>query len=151
MVELKAKRHLKAIRKFEVSVPSNIAENRVNLLNDGVAQCYPDNELYFTTVQEQYPMIEIDLKMTRIVKGVVIYLRVDALAPELDGKGSCVSNQRNYSWKHGRELKLYNRVFARLCRLLINMLLTLLTNKIRNSHNFRSNTVDSYCIFTIIC
>ena len=90
MVELKAKRHLKAIRKFEVSFPSNIAENRVNLLNDGVAQCFPDNELYFTTVQEQYPMIEIDLKMTRIVRGVIIYLRDDALAPELDGKSSCV-------------------------------------------------------------
>jgi hypothetical protein len=116
---------LKAIRKFEVSVPSNIAENRVNLLNDGVAQCYPDNELYFTTVQEQYPMIEIDLKMTRIVKGVIIYLRDDALAPELDGKSSCVFTR--YYISHGKlyqieykylvktqetNLKLYNRVIV---------------------------------------
>ena len=105
MVELKAKRHLKAIRKFEVSFPSNIAENRVNLLNDGVAQCFPDNELYFTTVQEQYPMIEIDLKMTRIVRGVIIYLRDDALAPELDGKSSCVFTR--YSVSHGKLYQIH--------------------------------------------
>jgi hypothetical protein len=127
LVELKAKRHLKATRKFDVSYPSNIAENRINLLNDGVTQCFPDNELYFTTVQEQYPMIEIDLKMTRIVKGVIIYLRVDALAPELGGKStSCVFTR--YSLSHGKlyqieykylvktqgtNLKLYNRVFAK--------------------------------------
>ena len=85
LVELKVKRHLGSMRNFDVHVPSNDLENRADLLIDGVAHCFPEEDLYFTTNQETYPRVEIDLKMTRIIKGVTIFLRVDALAPELNG------------------------------------------------------------------
>ena len=48
---------------------------------DGAVQCYPDNELYFTTEEEAYPRIEIDLKQNRIVMGITVYFRDDANKP----------------------------------------------------------------------
>ena len=87
LVELKAKRHLQTKRKFDVIDTSlGHAENKASLLNDGVVQCFPDEDLYFTTEVESYPRIEIDLKSSRVVKGAIIYLRVDALAPDFNGK-----------------------------------------------------------------
>ena len=54
---------------------------KASLLIDGAVQCYPDNELYFTTDEEAYPRIEIDLKENRIVLGITVYFRDDVNKP----------------------------------------------------------------------
>ena len=86
LVELKAKRYLGSKRNIGVRDLSNDSKNKVELIIDGIAHCFPDEDLYFVTNQEIYPRVEIDLKMIRIVKGVKIFLRADALAPDLNGK-----------------------------------------------------------------
>ena len=85
LVELKARRHLGSKRNFDIHATSSDLESKVDLLIDGVAHCFPDEDLYFTTDQEIYPRVEIDLKMTRIVTGITIFFRADALAPEING------------------------------------------------------------------
>ena len=57
---------------------------KAHLLLDGAVQCYPDDKLYFSTMEESYPRIEIDLKEPRIVLGITVYFRDDANKPSIN-------------------------------------------------------------------
>ena len=65
---------------------SSGSEEKAQLLFDGVVQCYPNEDLYFSTETESIPRIEIDLTEPRIVLGVTIYFRDDISKPHVNRK-----------------------------------------------------------------
>ena len=70
---------------LEAKVSSGSEEN-IHLLFDGVVQCFPNEDLYFSTEKEYMPRIEIDLSEPRIVLGVTIYFRDDIIKPHVNRK-----------------------------------------------------------------
>ena len=70
---------------LEAKVSSGSEEN-IHLLFDGVVQCFPNEDLYFSTEKEYMPRIEIDLAEPRIVLGVTIYFRDDIIKPHVNRK-----------------------------------------------------------------
>ena len=70
-------------QQFDVKTSS--AGDKAGLLIDGLAHCYPEESFYYKSELEDYPTIEIDLKETRVIKGVMFYTRSDSLAPKLSG------------------------------------------------------------------
>ena len=73
------------VKILEAKVSSG-SEEKIHLLFDGVVQCYPNENLYFSTETESMPRIEIDLTEPRIVLGVTIYFRDDIIKPHVNRK-----------------------------------------------------------------
>ena len=82
-LELKSLRHFEPVENFTVTASS--ASDKAHFLIDGLAFCNPSEALYYKSSEEAFPRVEIDLKETRVVKGVVIFLRSDQLAPPIQG------------------------------------------------------------------
>lgn len=95
LVELEVQRQTGSMtRTFHLSASS--ANEKTYSLLDGIARCFPDDELYFRSDIEDLPYVRIDFQEARVVKGVVIYLRSDALAPSIQGSSFHSHSSRNF-------------------------------------------------------